>query len=174
MTGPGGSAPHVAKPGADVDRRCRSQWHRIGGGIQDDLVAGSAIDVGRKLRLPPPTVRRRLTAGAERIRTFSSALDRPQFLVSSEFGRSTGARSSSTCRPRRTDRVVGRGPERRHTKVVLSAVQASRNRRFESVPLQQRVYKPSVPERRTIMPRELLRICPIQRTRFFSVAEMSP
>ena len=112
MTGPGGSAPHVAKAGADVDRRCRSQWHRIGGGIQDDLVAGSAIDVGRKLRLPPPTVRRRLTAGAERIRTFSSALDRPQFLVSSEFGRSTGGRPSS-CRPWRTDRVVGRGPERR-------------------------------------------------------------
>jgi hypothetical protein len=33
-----------------------------------------------------------LAAGAEWIRTFSSALDRQQLVVSSEFGRSTGAR----------------------------------------------------------------------------------
>ena len=76
-----------------------------------------------------------LADGAKWIRTFSSALGRQQFVVSSEFGRSTGARSSqqlpasanrSSCRagsgaPSLTARI-----RRRHTKVALSAVRAHR------------------------------------------------
>ena len=76
-----------------------------------------------------------LADGAKWIRTFSSALGRQQFVVSSEFGRSTGARSSqqlpasanrSSCRagsgaPSLTARI-----RRRHTKVALSAVRARR------------------------------------------------
>ena len=31
--GRGGSAPHVAQAGADIDRRSGSQWHRIGGAV---------------------------------------------------------------------------------------------------------------------------------------------
>jgi len=68
---------------------------------------------------------RRLTAGGSWIRTFSSALDRHQFVVSFEFGRSTDAPSSeqlpasanrSSCRagsgaPPLTARIG-----RRHTK----------------------------------------------------------
>ena len=77
-----------------------------------------------------------LTTGAEWIRTFSSALDRQQFVVSSELGpiyRRTVIQSS--CRPRQTDRVVWRrsgAPSlttritRRHTKVALSVVRARR------------------------------------------------
>ena len=31
--GRGGSPPHVAQAGADIDRRSGSQWHRIGGAV---------------------------------------------------------------------------------------------------------------------------------------------
>ena len=33
--GRGGSAPHVAQAGADIDRRSGSQWHRIGGAASE-------------------------------------------------------------------------------------------------------------------------------------------
>src|SRR4029077_1820488 len=33
MTGLDGSVPHVTQAGADVDRPCRAQWHRIGGAV---------------------------------------------------------------------------------------------------------------------------------------------
>jgi hypothetical protein len=35
-----GSAPHIAQAGADVDRRCRSRWHRIGGAAGRGYAAG--------------------------------------------------------------------------------------------------------------------------------------
>jgi len=72
---------------------------------------------------------------AEWIRTFSSALDRQQFVVSSEFGRSTVAHGHpSSCRPRRTDRVVGRCPERRHSPPGSDGVTPrSRCRRCERI-----------------------------------------
>jgi hypothetical protein len=76
---------------------------------------GQSWGLGATVPCRGSQVRSRLAGGAEWIRTSSSALDRHQFEVSSEFGRSTGTRSSERCRPRRTDRVVGRGPERRHS-----------------------------------------------------------
>jgi hypothetical protein len=76
-----------------------------------------------------------LAAGAEWIRTFSSALDRQRFVGSSELGpiyRRTGHPNS--CRPRRAVRVVGRRSRSRHsppgsggvTTAALSAVRAHR------------------------------------------------
>jgi hypothetical protein len=66
---------------------------------------------------------------------FSSALDRQQFVVSSEFGRFTGARSSeqlpalanrSSCRAGSGAPSLTAPIRRRHTKVALSAVRARR------------------------------------------------
>ena len=96
-------------------------------------------------------VRSRLPAGAGWIRTCSSALDRQQFrdfiLVGADLPARTGHPSS--CRPRHADRVVGRRSEElpltgrdqaasRHGRAV-AGTSASRNRRFESIPLQRRV-----------------------------------
>ena len=104
--------------------------------------AGKArlLDVGGR-----NPARHGLSAGAEWIRTFSSALDRQQFVVSSEFGADRPAHGHrSSCRPRRTDRVVGRlsgAPpltariRRRHTKVALSAVRAHRGTEVRIPPL---------------------------------------
>ena len=87
-----------------------------------------------------------LADGAKWIRTFSSALGRQQFVVSSEFGRSTGARSSqqlpasanrSSCRAgsgapslTRPDQAAS------HQGRAVGSASASQNRRFESIPLQ--------------------------------------
>ena len=74
---------------------------------------------------------RRLTAGGSWIRTFSSALDRHQFVVSFEFGRSTDAPSSEQlpASANRSSYRTGSGASplttrirRPHTKVALSAV----------------------------------------------------
>ena len=63
---------------------------------------------------------------------------------------------ASRCRPRLTDRVVERRPEelpiaarskRRLPRPRCRDATASRNRQFESTPLQRRVCKPSVPQR---------------------------
>jgi hypothetical protein len=40
----GRSAPHIAQAGADVDRRCRSQWHRTGGAVCRDGTAGAKLE----------------------------------------------------------------------------------------------------------------------------------
>src|SRR6516162_5153339 len=79
---------------------------------------------------------RGLTAGAEWIRTFSSALDRQRFRGSSELGPIyLRIGHPSPRRHRRTDRVVGRQSEeppltarmrRHHTTATLSAVRAHR------------------------------------------------
>jgi hypothetical protein len=77
--------------------------------------------------------RRGLSAGAEWIRTFSSALDRQQFVVSSELGpiyRRTVIRAVVGL----GDRVVGRGPGRRHSPPGSGGVTPrSRCRRCERI-----------------------------------------
>ena len=137
---PAGSMPPPA--GRDADRS-GVMTKRVGLYLrvstkngQEEQVAGAptrkAALCARHRHIDP---QRQTLWRAEWIRTFSSALDRQQFVVSSEFGRSTVAHGHpSSCRPRRTDRVVGRGPgaathariRRRHTKVALSAVRAHR------------------------------------------------
>src|SRR5580704_8271332 len=44
MTGLDGSVPHVTQAGADVDRRCRPQWHRIGGAVWRGGAAGEKTE----------------------------------------------------------------------------------------------------------------------------------
>jgi len=86
---------------------------------------------------------RGLSAGAEWIRTFSSALDRQQFVVSSEFGRSTGARSSEKL-PASAEPIELSGGVRSavthrpnqaasHQGRAVGGASAFRNRRFESM-----------------------------------------
>ena len=118
---PAGSMPPPA--GRDADRS-GVMTKRVGLYLrvstkngQEEQVAGAptrkAALCARHRHIDP---QRQTLWRAEWIRTFSSALDRQQFVVSSEFGRSTVAHGHpSSCRPRRTDRVVGRCPERRHS-----------------------------------------------------------
>src|SRR5271165_6638050 len=40
----GASAPHIAQAGADVDRRYRPQWHRIGGAVWRGGAAGKKTE----------------------------------------------------------------------------------------------------------------------------------
>jgi len=90
-----------------------------------------------------------LADGAKWIRTFSSALGRQQFVVSSEFGRSTGARSSEqlpasanrpSCRAGSGAPSLSARIRRRHTKIALSAVRARRGTEGSNpFPLQRRV-----------------------------------
>jgi hypothetical protein len=96
------------------------------GSNRDRTRRPAALDRGSQVRI-------RLAAGAEWIPQFRA--NRQQFVVSSEFGRSTGARSSEqlpasanrpSCRagsgaPSLTARI-----RRRHTKIALSAVRARR------------------------------------------------
>jgi hypothetical protein len=99
---------------------------------------------------------RRLTAGAEWIRTFSPALDRQRFVGFVRVGADLPAHRSSEQLPASAYRSIcrGGGPRppltariRRHHHVsAIGGASASRNRRFESVPLQQRVCEPSVPQ----------------------------
>jgi hypothetical protein len=73
-----------------------------------------SLCAGRQQVSSESEVRTGLPAGESWIRTFSSALDRQQFVVSRVGADLPAHGHPSSCRPRRTDRVVGRGPERRH------------------------------------------------------------
>ena len=137
---PAGSMPPPA--GRDADRS-GVMTKRVGLYLrvstkngQEEQVAGAptrkAALCARHRHIDP---QRQTLWRAEWIRTFSSALDRQQFVVSSEFGRSTVAHGHpSSCRPRRTDRVVGRCPERRHSPPGSDGVTPrSRCRRCERI-----------------------------------------
>jgi hypothetical protein len=97
----------------------------------------------------------RLTAGAEWIRTFSPALDRQRFVGFVRVGADLPAHRSSEQLPPSAYRSIcqGGGPRppltariRRHHHVsAIGGASASRNRRFESVPLQRGVCELSVP-----------------------------
>jgi len=82
-----------------------------------------------------PTIGHGLCAGAEWIRTFSSALDRRRFRGFVRVGsiyRRPG--HPSTCRPRHTIELSQGGPRSRHSPRGLGGVggaSASRNRRFD-------------------------------------------
>ena len=92
---------------------------------------------------------RRLAAGAEWIRTFSPALDRQRFVGFVRVGADLPAHRSSEQLPASAYRSIcrGGGPRppltariRRHHHVsAIGGASASRNRRFESVPLLRRV-----------------------------------
>src|SRR6516162_1512325 len=100
--------------------------------------ATPSIDVSDEIAILAARPIASLSAGADLIRTFSSTLDGQQFVVSSEFGQSTGARSSEPLQAsaKRSSRRAGSGApsltvriRRRHATVALSAVQAHRGTR---------------------------------------------
>ena len=95
------------------------------------------------------TIVRRLRAGAEWIQTFSPALDRQRFVGFVRVGADLPAHRTSEQLPASAYRSIcrGGGPRppltariRRHHHVsAIGGASASRNRRFESVPLLRRV-----------------------------------
>ena len=83
---------------------------------------------------------RRLRAGAEWIRTFGSALDRQWFRGFVRVGAIyLRVGHSSPPRPRRTDRVVGRRSEKRHSPPESKGVTTDRAVEVSCVPLSETI-----------------------------------